>query len=136
MRVKDIMAAEVRTLDRNDSLSVADDLMASEHIRHFPVVDKRMKGRLVGIVSQRDLLHAALSSAMGFGAKASKKFLESVPIKEIMTEEVVTTTPAEDIRVAARVMLEKKIGCLPVLDGETLVGILSESDLLQVVADS
>ena len=133
MKVKDLMSTTVRTIERNDKLSVAEDLMRERRIRHIPVMDE---DGLVGIVSAHDLLHAALSSAMGFGEKASHGFLATVSAKEIMTEEPETTSPGEDVRRAARRMLEKKVGCLPVLDDGRLVGLLTESDLLRSIVES
>jgi CBS domain-containing protein len=131
MKVRDLMSTNVATLGRNDTLTLADDVMKSKRIRHLPVLED---GRLVGILTQRDLFHAAMSTALGFGEKAQKEFLVTVPVKEVMTDEVVTIGPDEDVKSAARKMLELKIGCLPVVEKEKLLGLLSESDLLRVVA--
>lgn len=132
MKVRDLMSTDVATVGRNDTLTLADDFMKTKRIRHLPVLED---GRLVGILTQRDLFHAALSTAMNFGAKAQKEFLVTVPVKEVMTDEVVTIGPDEDAKAAARKMLELKIGCLPVVEDGKLLGLLSESDLLRVVAD-
>ena len=132
MRVGDLMSRPVKTLGRNDKLSVADTLMRADRIRHLPVVDD--DGRLVGIVSQRDLFFNALVRALGFGSAARTRTLDSILVKEVMTGDVVTTTPAVDIAAAAQVMVERKIGCLPVIDDDVLVGILSESDVVSAVA--
>jgi CBS domain-containing protein len=131
MKVRDIMTTEVVTVGRNDALTLADDLMTTKGIRHLPVVEQ---GRLVGILTQRDLFRAAMSSALGFGEKARKEFLKTVVVKEVMTEEVLTIAPDADAREAARRMLDRKVGCLPVLEGTKLAGIVSESDLLRVLA--
>jgi CBS domain-containing membrane protein len=130
-RVVDLMSRSVKTLARNDKLSIADTLMRSARIRHLPVVDE---GRVVGIVSQRDLFFNALVRALGFGSAARDRMLDSIVVKEVMTEDVVTTTPDVEVRVAAKLMVDRKIGCLPVVDGEALVGILSESDIVSAVA--
>jgi CBS domain-containing membrane protein len=130
-RVVDLMSRSVKTLARNDKLSIADTLMRSARIRHLPVVDE---GRVVGIVSQRDLFFNALVRALGFGSAARDRMLDSIVVKEVMTEDVVTTTPDVEVRVAAKVMVDRKIGCLPVVDAEALVGILSESDIVSAVA--
>lgn len=130
-RVADLMSRSVKTLARNDKLSIADTLMRAARIRHLPVVDE---GRVVGIVSQRDLFFNALVRALGFGSAARDRMLDSIVVKEVMTEDVVTTTPDVEVRVAAKVMVDRKIGCLPVVDAEALVGILSESDIVSAVA--
>ena len=133
MKVKDLMATEVATVARNDELSLANDIMKMKRIRHLPVVED---GKLVGILTQRDLFHAALSSAMGFGQKASDEFLKTVPAKEVMTDEVITIGPGEDVKEAARRMLEHKIGCLPVVEDGKLVGLIAESDFLRLVVEA
>jgi len=132
MRVKDLMSRPVKTLTRNDTLSVADGLMRAERIRHLPVLDD--DGRVAGILSQRDLFFNALVRALGFGSAARTRTLDSILVKEVMTEDVVTTTPATDIAAAAQAMVDRKIGCLPVIEDDVLVGLLSESDIVLAVA--
>jgi CBS domain-containing protein len=128
MKVKDIMTTDVATLGLNEELSVADDIMKLGRIRHLPVVDE---GRLVGIISQRDLFKASLASAMGFGEKAKREFMKTVVVKEVMVSEVFTISPEADIEEAGKVMLEKKMGCLPVIEGDNLVGLITETDILR-----
>lgn len=130
--VETLMSRDVVTLQRNDRLTLAENMMQLSRIRHLPVVNER--GRLVGIVSQRDLFHSALVRALGFGTVAKEKTLSSIAVKNVMRDEVVTTTPGTPLRDAARLMLEQKIGCLPVLDGEALVGILTEGDFVAAAA--
>lgn len=132
IRVRELMTRPVKTLGQNDKLSVADALMRTERIRHLPVVDEQ--GRVVGIVSQRDLFFSALVQALGFGSASHDRMLSTILVKEVMTDNVVTTTPDALVTAAARVMVERKIGCLPVIEGETLIGILSESDIVSAVA--
>ncbi|MDA0998896.1 MAG: CBS domain-containing protein [bacterium] len=131
MKVRDIMTTQVDTLDRNDTLSLAEDLMNMKRYRHLPVLED---GELVGIVTQRDLFLAGLSTAMGFGIKVKKEFLKTVLVKEVMVDEVITVAPDVDVRDAARLMLERQIGCLPVVEGGKLMGIISESDLVAMIA--
>jgi CBS domain-containing protein len=126
------MTRSVRTLGRNEKLSAADSLMRTERIRHLPVVDE--EGLVVGIVSQRDLFFSALVQALGFGSASHDRMLSTILVKEVMTENVVTTTPETMVTAAARVMVDRKIGCLPVIEGDTLTGILSESDIVSAVA--
>ena len=130
--VRDIMASEVTTLDRNDSLQLAKDIMSLGRVRHFPVVDD---GKVVGVVSQRDLYKASLGSVMKYGEKAQRSFLEGIAIKEVMVDPPITIAPHATVQEAARLMMEKKIGCLPVLEGSTLVGIITETDMLKLVAE-
>lgn len=130
--VRDVMTRDVVTLDRNDKLLVADDLMRLGRIRHLPVVDE--DGRLAGIVSQRDLFHSGLIKALGYGSHAQRQALDMVVVKEAMRSEVVTTTPDAPLREAALLMLERKIGCLVVLDGQQIAGILTESDFVKLAA--
>lgn len=132
--VKDIMTRDIVTIGRNEALRTADDVMRLGRIRHLPVVDD--DGALAGIVSQRDLFHGGLIKALGYGTHARGRALEGLVVKEAMTTEVATTTPDSDLAVAARTMLEKKIGCLVVLDGEKLAGILTESDFVRMSASA
>lgn len=123
------MSREVVTLKRNDTLQTADDVMRLGRIRHLPIVDD--DEQLAGIVTQRDLFHGGLLKALGYGTHARGKALESLVIKEAMTTEVVTTTPDTPLKVAAKTMLDRKIGCLVVVYGEKIVGILTESDFVR-----
>ena len=130
--VRDIMSVEVTTLGRNDTLLLAKDIMNLGRIRHFPVVED---DEVVGVVSQRDLYRASLGTVMQYGEKAQRAFLESVAVKEVMADPI-SISPDATVRDAARLMLEHKIGCLPVLEDSRLVGIVTETDMLQVVADT
>lgn len=125
------MSKDIATIGRNDELTIADDIMSMKRLRHLPVVEE---GRLVGVLTQRDLFHAALSTALNFGAKAQKEFLKTVAVKEVMTEDPLTIEPGADVREAARHMIEHKIGCLPVVENGKLVGLITETDLLRIVA--
>lgn len=128
--VKDIMKQPVLTLGRNDRLSVAEDLLQQERIRHIPVLDD--DGKLCGIVTQRDLFRGALLRALGYGSRLADKLFESLPIKEAMTDEVISTSPETPVSDAARLMLKHKIGCLPVTEDGTLVGIVTETDFIEL----
>ena len=130
--VRDIMATEVVTLGRNDTLQLAKDIMALGRIRHFPVVDE---GEVVGVVSQRDLFRASLGSVMKYGEKAERSFLDTVAVKEVMSGPPMTISPDVSIKEAARLMVERKIGCLPVVAEWKLVGLVTETDLLEEVAE-
>ncbi len=134
MKVRDWMTHEVASVRRNDVLAIADDLMRLGRIRHTTVLDDQ-SDELVGIVSQRDLFRGALAGALGYGQHAQQKVMSMLFIKDIMSTDPVTTTPDTPLADAARVMLERKIGCLPVLENGNLVGILTESDFLRFVIE-
>jgi CBS domain-containing protein len=131
--VRDIMAQNPATLDRNETLDLAESIMNLGRIRHMPVVDD---GKLVGIVSQRDMFRSALITSLGFGRKTTGALIKTITIEEIMTENVITISPNTSIKEAARQMMDKKIGCLPVLEGDRLVGIITETDMLRYVVEN
>jgi CBS domain-containing protein len=126
--VRDLMTGEVATLQRNDKLSIADQVMQLGRIRHMPVLDE--DGQLCGVVSQRDLFRGSLAKAFGYGSVAQKRVLDTIAVKEVMATEPATVTPDQPLADAAALMLERKIGCLPVVQDGKLVGILTESDFV------
>jgi CBS domain-containing membrane protein len=101
-------------------------------IRHLPVVDG--DGALAGIVSQRDLFHSGLLRALGYGQHAKQKAMDLLALKEAMKTDVVTVSPDAPLAEAAKVMMERKIGCLVVVEGKRIVGILTEGDFVKLVA--
>ena len=126
------MAQNPLTLDRNETLDLAESIMNLGRIRHMPVVDD---GRVIGILSQRDLFRSALFTALGFGRKTTTALIKTIKIKEVMTEDVITIAPETTIKGAARIMIDKKIGCLPVVENEKLIGLLTETDILRYVVE-
>jgi len=132
--VADLMSTDVATLDRNDELGLADDLMKLGRIRHLPVLDE--DGLLVGVVSQRDLYHSALVKALGHGTHAMGRTMQALRVKEVMQSNPTTVTPSTPIGEAARLMSRHKIGCLPVVEEGRLVGILTEGDFVAHFASS
>src|SRR5437867_4447876 len=128
MHVREIMATDIESVDRNDNLRTVEDRMATKQLRHLPVLEQ---GDIVGMVTQRDLFKAAMSSAMGYGEKAQQAYLRSVRVKEIMTSPVVTISPDTSVAAAAEMIITKGIGCLPVVYGTTLVGMVTKTDLLR-----
>ena len=133
-RVRDFMTTEVVTLDRNDSLTVADDIMKLGRIRHLPVLDEEDQS-VAGIVSQRDLFRGALARCLGYGDRAQRKLLDQLVVKEVMVTDVATTDPDVPLEEAARMMLTRKIGCLVVVEAGQLAGILTESDFVKAFAE-
>ena len=133
LRVRDVMSRSPKTLRRNDRVSLADDLMKQERIRHLPILDDEGE-TLVGIVSQRDMFRGALAQALGYGETAQRRMLGLLVLKEVMTSRVVTVGPDATLSEAARTMVDRKIGCLPVVEDGKLVGILTESDFVEILA--
>jgi CBS domain-containing membrane protein len=85
-------------------------------------------------VTQRDLFRDALAHALGYGKSAQRKILDTLAVKDVMATEVVTIRPDASLVYAARVLTERKIGCLPVVDDGRLVGILTEGDFVALIA--
>lgn len=130
MLVQDLMTTDVFTVDRNDALLTANRIMSLGRIRHVLVRDE--DGNLVGVLSQRDLFHSGLLKALGYGTHAVQRTLDTLLVKEVMTTELITATPETPLADAARSMVDHKIGCLPVLKGTRLVGILTEGDFVKL----
>jgi len=126
--VKELMSVKVATLGQGDTLDIADGIMCMGRIRHLPVLDA---GSVVGVVSQRDLFRAALGAALAFGIRRPQELMRSLEIRDVMSAPAVTVEPGALVQEAARTMAEKKIGCLPVVEGGRLVGILTENDMLR-----
>jgi CBS domain-containing protein len=127
MKVKDIMVKEVATLDINDELSLANDIMRLGRIRHLPVVDGH---RLVGIISERDLFRSSLAQALGYGTKNTRDLMKTLRIKDVMVTGVITIPPDTDVCEATKIMVQEKIGSLPVVHDNMLVGLITETDIL------
>jgi CBS domain-containing protein len=128
MQVREIMSKDIEVVDRNDNLRTVEERMATKQLRHLPVLEQ---GEVVGIVTQRDLFKATMSSTMGYGEKAQQAYLHSVRVKEIMVYPVVTVSPDISIAAAADMMINQGIGCLPVVDDHQLIGIVTKTDLLR-----
>jgi CBS domain-containing protein len=130
-RVRDIMAEKIVTISADDRLSTVEDIMTLGGVRHMPVV---RAGRLVGVVSERDLLRASLSNLTAFGSEQRRAFLQAVEIKRVMSTPPVVIHPDATPEEAALVMAEKKIGCLPVVEDDELIGLVTETDVLRYFA--
>jgi len=125
--VEQVMTRNPATVSSSDSIRVAIDRMRERRCRRLPVVDG---GTLVGIVSDRDLRRATNSPYVMRERWYDDFMLDHIPVRACMTPNPVTISPRTAIAQAAKLMLDKKIGGLPVLDAEHLVGIVTETDLL------
>jgi acetoin utilization protein AcuB len=131
IKVREVMMKGPVTLQSGDILDLANDVMTLGRIRHLPILDN---GKVVGVLSQRNLFHSALVTALGIRPKERKELLKAIRVNEVMSAPVITVSPDARLKEAARMMMEKKIGCLPVVENDTLVGLLTESDILRYVA--
>ncbi len=133
IRVRDIMQTGVVTISAGDTLSTVEDIMTLGGVRHMPVV---RGGALVGVVSERDLLRASLSNLTDFRHEERRAFLQVVEITRVMSTPPIVISPEAEIEQAARLLAEKRIGCLPVMDEGKLVGLMTETDVLRCIAGS
>lgn len=128
--VRDWMTADPVTVSSKTTLPDAHDLMRRRRVRRLPVVDD---GALVGIITLGDVREASPSDATSLSIYELNYLLSRLTIGRIMTRNVITVTPTTTIREAAGIMLLHKISGLPVVDGDKLVGIITESDIFRVV---
>ena len=128
--VTQIMMGSPVTLGPEDTLDLANDVISLGRIRHIPVVDA---GRLVGLLSERDLMGAAASHVFRLKQKSKSALLKGVLIRDVMKKRVVTVTPETSIKDAAHLMADKKIGCVPVVRDGAIVGLVTTTDILRYV---
>ena len=133
IRVRDRMSRAVVTIHGDARVHRAVDLMKSKRIRHLPGIDEN--GRLAGIVTDRDLRQAIFNPRLYEGRVAAAISLKDITVGDVMTSAVVATRPEQAIREAARLMHERRIGALPVVDHDKVVGILTETDVLKAYED-
>jgi acetoin utilization protein AcuB len=108
-------------------------LMRERKVRRLPVLDEW--GKMVGIVSEKDLLHAAPSPATSLSVYEMHYLLSKLTVKQVMTGPVITVTLDTPLEEAARIMADQKIGGLPVLDKDELVGIITETDIFKILIE-
>ncbi len=128
--VREIMMGSPVTLTPEDTLDLANDVISLGRIRHVPIL---ADGRLVGLLSERDLMGAAANHILGLKGKSKAALLKTVAINDVMKKRVITVTPDTAIKDAARLMADKKIGCVPVVSAGALVGLLTTTDILRYV---
>ncbi len=127
---REIMMGSPVTLKPEDSLDLANDVIALGRIRHIPVVDD---GKLVGMITERDLIGAAANKIFGLKQASKSALLKTVMIKDVMKKRVITVAPDTPIKDAVHLMADKKIGCVPVVSDGALVGLVTTTDILRYV---
>lgn len=133
MIIESRMTRNPVTVGPDLSVVEASEIMKAEKVHRLPVLDKDKN--LVGVISEKDILHAAPSAASTLSIHEMAYLLSKLTVKKVMKKDVVTiqkTTPVED---AARLMVDQDLSCLPVMDGKKIVGIVSKSDLFKILLE-
>ena len=133
MLVRDLMTAKPITVDPETPMLDARQRMLEERIRHLVVVDE---SRAVGIVTDRDVRLNLPSPATSLSVWEINYLLVGVTVGGVMTTSVIVVNPDRPIAEAARIMMDHKIGALPVVENGHLVGIVTESDFVRALAES
>jgi CBS domain-containing membrane protein len=127
--VRDLMTEKVHALSPKDDLASLYDLMDSRRVRHVPIVDS--EGEIVGLVTDRDLSRSALGAVEELPLSVERDILRRRRIRDIMATEPDVIEPDASLREAAEMLLENKVGCLPVAERLHLVGIITEADFVR-----
>ena len=130
LKVRDIMSSDLVTLKEDDDLGLAENVMRFGRIRHLPVVKN---GKLVGLVTHRDILSAQVSSLADLSVEDINELKLSIPASEIMKKDVETVSPEDPVLKAASILKRNKYGCLPVVNDRKLIGIITEADFIDLV---
>jgi acetoin utilization protein AcuB len=133
MLVGERMTRNPVTITEETSIDDALHVMRERKVRRLPVLDS--SGKMVGIVSDRDLLHAAPSPATSLSVYELHYLLAKLTIKRVMSSPVITVTSSTPLEEAARIMADNKIGGLPVTDDGKLVGIITETDIFKILLE-
>lgn len=128
--VGELMTDTVFTLQPSDTLSDARSLMHLAKIRHTPVTDD--DGNFEGLISNRDLLACTISRLAEIDEAVQAEIDTAIRVTDVMRRDVMCVTRETPLRDAAQILYEHKFGCLPVLEGRKLVGILTEADYLRL----
>jgi acetoin utilization protein AcuB len=117
-------------VEQDVGINQALKIMHDEQVRRLPVVNRR--GLLVGIVSEKDLLHASPSPATSLSIHELHYLLSQMKVSQVMTKDPITVTEYTALEEAARIMVDNRIGGLPVMRNDKLVGIITETDLFKI----
>lgn len=132
MLVRDYMSQPPIVISPNTPISDALKMMRERRIRRLPVVNPA--GRLIGIVSDKDLLHAEPSPATSLSIWEITYLLGRITVEQVMTRDVLTVDPTTPLEDAAQIMVDRKIGGLPVVETDQVLGIITETDIFRVFA--
>ncbi|MEP7729733.1 CBS domain-containing protein [Marinomonas primoryensis] len=128
--VADLMTTDLITLRENDSLAKAKALMHEKNIRNIPIIND--EGECVGMLTQREYLRHAFHLVSQFGTQHISKKEQQTPIANAMNKDTLTISPETELSMAAEFFIENKYGCLPVIQNDKLVGILTPVDFVKL----
>ncbi|MEO8180211.1 MAG: CBS domain-containing protein [Deltaproteobacteria bacterium] len=132
--VSDVMTRDVVSAEEDDTLSNLLGSLKALRFRHLPVTDE---DRLIGLVTERDLLGLASSTLLPHHEMQDQALQERFRVRDIMVRDVLTVSPETSLQEAGKLLLKQRFGCLPVVDKDNvLVGILTGSDFIKVVANA
>jgi acetoin utilization protein AcuB len=135
MLVEKIMSKNLFLVHPSTPVTDAQELMRREHLHHLPVIDEKTR-KLVGIVSEKDILYASPSPASTLDVYEMTKLLSRLTVSKVMSKKVYTAKPKDIIEDAARKMVDNNIGCLPVIDEDQVpLGIITETDVFRLFID-
>lgn len=132
MLVRDYMSQPPIVISPKTPISEALKMMRDHSIRRLPVIDSA--GRLIGIVSDKDLLHAEPSPATSLSIWEITYLLGRITVEQVMTRDVLTVGPTTPLEEAAQIMVDRKIGGLPVVEADQVLGVITETDIFRVFA--
>ena len=128
--IEEFMTSEPYTLRETDSINDAWEVMIGKHIRHIPIIDNA--NHVLGLITQRDVLAATEPGAIREAKSASHKLKSDLTLAEIMIRDVKVIHKKDSLRQAALYLQSHKFGCLPVISGGCLVGIITDSDFIDI----
>lgn len=135
MLVERIMSTNLYMVHPGTPVTDAQEMMRREHLNHLPVVDEHTR-KLVGIVSEKDVLYASPSPASTLNVYEMTRLLSKLTISKVMTKKVMTAHRKDLVEDAARVMVDNNIGCLPIIDEDGVpLGIITETDIFRLFID-
>ena len=133
MLVKDRMTPDPVVITTDTSLKEALEIVRSKPFRHLPVLDEN--GKLVGIVTEKSLVYASPTSTTALSVFEVDYILSRTKVGQIIQGSVISVGPDWPIEEAARVMVDRRIGCLPVIEDDKLIGIISDTDIFRVFVE-
>ncbi len=131
MLVRELMTTEVTTVQETDALIDAAMIFSRSTVRHLPVLRGK---QLVGVITERDVKRFAPGLLSGVSSDQYQQVMESTPLARVMTREMLTVKADQPVSEAVNLLYSKRIGCLPVVENNELVGIITTTDMLRLMA--